>query len=234
MTAIGHRGAPRLERENTLESFAAAAERGAQWIETDVRVTADGVAVLVHDRTLTRLWGDERRVDELTAAQLAAVGRRDGRYRIPRLEEALAASDGWGSRLLLDVSCPEEGRAALAPALRTGRLDQVAFTGDPATMAEIRAAAPESVIAMTCKQAVLPSDGLLDAVRPDYFNQEHSVLDARLIDQLHGRGLRVSTYTVDDRHRMAELIRAGVDAIISNDIEALVGVIGAIADELPG
>ncbi|MEC8564798.1 MAG: glycerophosphodiester phosphodiesterase family protein, partial [Pseudomonadota bacterium] len=46
---IGHRGAARVAPENTLPGLAAAAEAGVRWVELDVKLTADDVAILMHD-----------------------------------------------------------------------------------------------------------------------------------------------------------------------------------------
>jgi len=56
MLAIGHRGAPKLAVENTLASIDAAIAAGARWVEVDVKLTRDRVPVLLHDRTLHRIW----------------------------------------------------------------------------------------------------------------------------------------------------------------------------------
>ena len=64
--AIAHRGDPVRHRENTLAAFRAAVEAGAGMVELDVRRTADGAAVVVHDPTLERLWGLRRRVADVT------------------------------------------------------------------------------------------------------------------------------------------------------------------------
>src|ERR1700761_745137 len=69
---IGHRGAPAYAPENTLESFREAHRRGAPWIETDVKLTADGVPVLMHDDSLKRTTGVDRLVAETRAADLPA------------------------------------------------------------------------------------------------------------------------------------------------------------------
>ncbi|WP_030559609.1 glycerophosphodiester phosphodiesterase family protein, partial [Streptomyces exfoliatus] len=65
VTAVAHRGDPYRARENTLRSVRSAVERGADAVEVDVRVTRDGVPVLLHDSTLERLWGQDVRLDRL-------------------------------------------------------------------------------------------------------------------------------------------------------------------------
>lgn len=94
--AIAHRGGALLAPENTAEAFRAAAAIGAELVETDLRLSADGALVCLHDADLTRIAGDPRRVAETDLATLRAL--------IPgmmTLDEAIAASAPLG--LLLDV-----------------------------------------------------------------------------------------------------------------------------------
>src|ERR1700675_2127017 len=89
--AIAHRGDPLVERENTLASFASAVAHGADMIELDLRRTRDGVIVVVHDATLTRLWGVDASVADLDLAAIEGIG--NGHDRIPTLREVLHAVD---------------------------------------------------------------------------------------------------------------------------------------------
>ncbi|TCR91038.1 glycerophosphodiester phosphodiesterase family protein [Rhizobium sp. BK376] len=98
---IAHRGGALLAAENSAEAFRAAEAAGADAVETDVRVTADGVHVCVHDADLQRLCGDPRTVAELDLATL-----RQLLPSVMTLPEAISASYPLG--LLLDVKLMEE------------------------------------------------------------------------------------------------------------------------------
>lgn len=93
---IAHRGASHDAPENTLASFQLAWEQGADGVEGDFMLTADGQIVCFHDVDTTRLAGQAGVVKELTLAQLQAldVGRWKGERwagaRIPTLRELLA------------------------------------------------------------------------------------------------------------------------------------------------
>ncbi|MBE0618231.1 MAG: glycerophosphodiester phosphodiesterase, partial [Proteobacteria bacterium] len=78
MEVFAHRGSSEEHPENTLEAFSAALREGATGIETDLRLTRDGVIVLLHDENLGRTAGDPRRVAELSAADLRRVRERTG------------------------------------------------------------------------------------------------------------------------------------------------------------
>lgn len=98
--AIAHRGGALLGPENTAEAFAAAIRAGAEIVETDLRFSADGALVCLHDADLARLAGNPRRVAESDLATLRAI--------LPgllTLDEAIRASAPLG--LLLDVKLHE-------------------------------------------------------------------------------------------------------------------------------
>ncbi len=94
--AIAHRGGALLAPENTAEAFRAAAAIGADIVETDLRVSADGALVCLHDADLARLAGDPRLVAETELTTLRGL-----LPAMMTLDEAIAASAPLG--LLLDV-----------------------------------------------------------------------------------------------------------------------------------
>lgn len=97
VTAVAHRGDPYRARENTLPSIRSALERGADAVEIDVRVTRDGVPVLLHDATLQRLWGHDLRLDRLSHEELTELTGGG----VPTLREALLAAGTH--RLMIDL-----------------------------------------------------------------------------------------------------------------------------------
>lgn len=87
---IAHRGASGLAPENTLESFRLGLELGAEAIEMDVRLSRDGVAVVIHDPTLDRTTDRSGAVAELTLDQIQAAKSGSG-ARVPTFREVLEA-----------------------------------------------------------------------------------------------------------------------------------------------
>jgi glycerophosphoryl diester phosphodiesterase len=112
MLLLAHRGDHRRAPENTLAAFAAAlAIPGVDGLELDVRASADGVAVVIHDASLTRVQGRRIRASRLTAVGLAAHG-------VPTLAAVLATCP---ADAFLDIELKEDlGEVALAP-LREAR-----------------------------------------------------------------------------------------------------------------
>lgn len=220
---VAHRGDPLLLRENTLPSVESAIRAGADWVEVDLKLSRDGVPVLLHDDTLTRLWGRDQRVDSLSWSdldRLTAAGS-DGEWRIPTLRQALRLSGDAGVPLMIDVPRPAEADAALALVLALDCLALTVFTGPPAALAGVRAAAPRACLAMSWESLLPPRPELLRRVRPDFFNLHHRLLTAGRIARLQRSGLKVSAWTVDGPKRMSALAATGIDAIISNDLRSL-------------
>ncbi|HSW41822.1 MAG TPA: glycerophosphodiester phosphodiesterase [Patescibacteria group bacterium] len=140
MLLLAHRGDHRRAPENTLAAFAAAlAIPGVDGLELDVRASADGIAVVIHDASLARVQGRRVRASRLTAAELAALG-------VPRLAEVLGTCP---PQAFLNVELKEDlGETALAP-IRAARgrpdggvVGTVVSSFDHAALAAVRRLQP--------------------------------------------------------------------------------------------
>ncbi|MEU8431633.1 glycerophosphodiester phosphodiesterase [Streptomyces sp. NPDC029216] len=220
LTAVGHRGDPYRVRENTLASIASAFARGADAVEIDVRLTRDGVPVLLHDETLERLWGHDVRLDAVTAPQLKELAGGG----IPTLREALTAA-GAG-RLMIDLpgATFEAVRTVVDLVRECGARDRTAYCAGPNTMLAVRAADPGAEIALTWTTLSPPRRVLIDAVSPRWLNYRFGLVSRELTDALHRDGLLVSAWTADTKRSMRALIRAGVDSVTTNRLDALAAV----------
>ncbi|MFJ8494038.1 glycerophosphodiester phosphodiesterase [Streptomyces sp. NPDC094038] len=218
VTAVAHRGDPYRFRENTLDSLRSALRRGADAVETDVRLTRDGVPVLLHDETLKRLWGHDRPLRALSADEV--WGLTEG--GVPTLAQALAATEG--SRLMLDLPGDPGERAVariVGVARECGAADRVYYTGDAVTMLAVRAADPSAEIALTRKTAAPVRPALLDVIRPRYLHYRFTLLDRALAEHVHRSGRLVSCWTPDTRRSMRRLLDTGVDSITTNRVDLL-------------
>ena len=102
---IGHRGASGHERENTLEAFQRAAELGAEMWELDTQLTRDGVVVVSHDDHLERVFGVDRRISQMTAAELATL---EG-VNVPTFEGVAALARRTNTGLYIELKEPGTG-----------------------------------------------------------------------------------------------------------------------------
>ncbi|WP_124289377.1 glycerophosphodiester phosphodiesterase [Streptomyces goshikiensis] len=220
LTAVGHRGDPYRVRENTLPSIGSAFARGADAVEIDVRLTRDGVPVLLHDETLQRLWGHDVRLDAVTAPQLKELTGGG----IPTLRDALTAA-GAG-RLMIDLpgASPEGVRTVVGLVRDCGARERTYYCAGARTMLAVRAADPDAEIALTWTSLSPPRRALIDALSPAWLNYRFGLVSRELTDALHREGLLVSAWTADTRRTMRRLIAAGVDSVTTNRLDALEGV----------
>ncbi|MFI8950873.1 glycerophosphodiester phosphodiesterase [Streptomyces sp. NPDC053750] len=218
VTAVAHRGDPYRFRENTIASLRSALRCGADAVETDVRLTRDGVPVLLHDETLKRLWQQDRPLRALSAEEVRELTAG----RVPTLAEALAATDG--SRLMLDLPGMPGERAArrIVDVVRAcGAADRVYYCAGPVSMLAVRAADPAAEIALTWTTAAPPRPALLAAVRPRWLNYRFGLVDRALAERVHRDGHLLSVWTPDTRRTMRRLRALGVDSITTNRIDVL-------------
>lgn len=221
VSAVAHRGDPYRIRENTLPSIRSALERGADAVEIDVRVTRDGVPVLLHDATLERLWGHDLRIDRLTHREVTELTGGG----VPTLGAALLAAGGH--RVLVDLpgSTDASVPVVVAAVRDCGASGRAYYCAGPAAMLRVRKADPDAEIALTWTTLAPPRPGLLEAVRPRWLNYRFGLVDRELTDRLHRDGLLVSAWTADTGRTMRRLVGAGVDSITTNRVGLLRRVI---------
>ncbi|NKI45461.1 glycerophosphodiester phosphodiesterase [Streptomyces physcomitrii] len=225
VTAVAHRGVPYLARENTLDSLRLALELGADAVEFDVRLTRDGLPVVLHDASLKRLWGHERALRSLTAKEVAELTGGG----VPSLTEALAATGG--ARVMVDVpgATAADVRRIVAAVQEAGAADRAYYTAATEQMLRVRAADPAAEIALTWTSLAPPRPGVLAAVAPRWLNYRFGLVDRDLVRRVHDNGLLVSAWTPDTRRSMRRLLAAGVDSLTTNRLDVLLALRGAAA-----
>jgi glycerophosphoryl diester phosphodiesterase len=228
----GHRGASALAVENTMAAFRRARADGADGVELDVRLSADGAVVVFHDDDLRRLADRPERVDRLTLLELRGVRARG--EPIPTLDEVLEELAGLTVNVEIKAGdrLPPRGLVdAVARVIRRHRADEVLVSSfNPLALLELRARAPSVVIGLLFHrdQARPLREGwsrhLLGAraVHP-----EHVLVDEERVARWHREGRAVNVWTVDDPGELARMARAGVDAVIANDPGAARAAIAA-------
>jgi glycerophosphoryl diester phosphodiesterase len=222
VVAIAHRGEPVGHRENTLPAFAAAVASGADMVEIDLRRTRDEVIVVLHDQTLERLWGLGVSAGDVDLADVVALG--EGDVRIPTLSDVLAAVP---LPLMVDFTRREVVPGGLEAVQSAGALDRCLFvTGNVAALQQLRARSAEARIGLTWTDGPEPPLELLHELGAEYWNPMFGLVTTDGVAAVHDAGLRVSTWTVDTAEDTTRMLEAGVDAIVSNRIAALVAHLG--------
>jgi glycerophosphoryl diester phosphodiesterase len=200
---LGHRGEPVGHGENTLAGFAAALGCGADGVELDVQVTADGVPVVIHDATLDRTTSARGRVDALTRAQLPP--------EVPSLRDVLLAMRGHVIAVELKPSYDAD------PTLAVRVLECIAETGtddDAMVLAFDHRHLAAGASLLRGRGVMLFRDPPQAPSKPVALWWEH--ITPELCAQVP-----VLAWTVDDVDAASALQRMGVAAIISNRPRAL-------------
>jgi glycerophosphoryl diester phosphodiesterase len=215
---ISHRTNMGTSPENSLAGIAAALADGVDGIEIDVRASADGVPLLLHDATLARTHADARSLATLTAVEAGTLG-------IPTLDEALATLAGRDGACFLCIEVKERGLGeAVARSVRAADAAGWCWVWafDPEAGRECRAALPEVPVALNVSPGSPERYGYASAVEECVRSGFAAIsLDRRLVTpeivrEAHGRGLLVFTWTVDEPDEITRVLNADVDGVCGN------------------
>ena len=240
---IAHRGGAKESTENTIEAFQRAARIGAAGIETDIRLTRDGVVVVYHDDRFGRVEGlapaqqtrliSDMTYAELTAGTLAPVGEDQGGRRVPAFEDLLA-------HITTGILNVELKRCAKFDDL----VDKtVRILKRYAAIDRVVLEAPDLKTAQKLREELGPRIKL--HINPGYdtsvpFNvslekvlefKPHSIsvyykkASIELIEQAHKAGVEVWVWTLDSPEIAGAMAALGVDAIKTDVPLRLVGVL---------
>ena len=238
---VAHRGASADQPENTLLAFEAAARAGADVIEFDLRLTADGVPVVLHDEDLSRTTDGTGLVRETTMADLKGLDASAGRgprQEVPTLAEALDAIGRTSAGVDIEVKSlggPDPGRHELLEAVlevvRAARFPGPVLVSsfNGLTLQRCRELAPGLPTGFLSAAAIDPMSALTyvrQAGHDFLLPQAESLLEAGrgFVDECHEAGVRLGTWTVDDESMMERLFGWGVDAVASNRPDLAVAV----------
>jgi glycerophosphoryl diester phosphodiesterase len=218
---IAHRGHSARHVENTLEAYRAAVAAGADLVETDARMTADGVVIASHDPDLTRLAGNPAAIATTTSETLTAIMRANN-IRLPTLAEALATICPH-RHALIDVKTPDLAiiDAVVAVIEQAGVLDRV-WVGvrDLVQVAHARLQAPGIRVL-----AFLPDKGNPDhyeAAGASAFRIWEGALDGKVAAGLLGRvSVWVTAGGDGTGRRVGDVDEDGLDAILARSPQAV-------------
>ncbi len=226
---IAHRGASGHAPENTMAAFRLADEQGADAIELDAKLSADGVIVIHHDATLDRTtsgsgplnqqsWSDLRNLD--------AGSKFDNRFageRIPTLRQVL---EELGGKLLINIELtnyvrPWDRLPELAAELVIGfgLEKRILFSSfNPVALKSVKKQAPEIPAGLL----LLPQEPfwirrLLRSIIPhEALNLQTKLVTPQIVESEHAKGRPINVWTVNEEQRMREMIEIGVDGLITD------------------
>ncbi|MBS0221070.1 MAG: glycerophosphoryl diester phosphodiesterase [Proteobacteria bacterium] len=223
---IGHRGAAAYAPENTLESFREARRRGATWVETDVKLTADGVPILMHDASLKRTTGVDRLVSRTKAADLPK--------EVPTFEAAIDCFRELGLGCNVEIK-PCEGREEETARVAVETLRRCWPGTLPAPLlssfkdASLRAAhvaAPEFARALLIDTLADDWRPRAEAVAAVGINTNGKKLTAPRAVEVLKAGYLLSVYTIDDGDVAKALVGMGVQCVITDAPDTILAALG--------
>ncbi|RLJ70338.1 glycerophosphoryl diester phosphodiesterase [Hydrogenivirga caldilitoris] len=213
--AVGHRGIPALELENTLPSIRKAVDLGADIVEVDVQRTKDDVLILSHDENLKRTYGVDINVREALWEELKGIKKGD--YGIARLEDAFDVVAGRAG-MFVEIKHPEDTHHVFELIERKGVKDWVAVISFHLEVMEELKGKLITGLVYSKPPGMIPQakKAGCSIVLPKYM-----LATQKAVDFAHRLKLFVVAWTVNDLAKARELWDRGVDGIATDDIRIL-------------
>jgi len=242
---IAHRGGSNLAPENTMAAFQNALNLGVDMIEIDIEQTIDSVVVVIHDTKVDRTTNGKGKVDSLTYSYIKTLDAGswyDSRFKgekISTLEEVLQAVNGKAT-VLIEIKSGDE----LYPGIEKRTVEAIQhFNAHSWTIVQsFNKKTVERVKILDNKivtyyllgrnfmsyyhslQAKIKKNKIQEFLY-DGIAVHYSMLNAASVDSVKQMGLGVFTWTVDEEDDMTKMIEFGVDGIITDSPDKLIGLI---------
>lgn len=229
--ALAHRGGGGLAPENTLAAFALTTDLGFRYLESDLRLTADGHLVCFHDATLDRVTDARGPLAARTLAELRRV-RVCGRETIPTLDEALEAFPD--TCFSVDLKDERAIGPLVATLKRPGVAERLCIAGAwDRWLVDVREEVPGVATTLGWRSLTVLIACARAGIRPPRHIATAPFAHVpvrlgrlrihveRVVEMAHDLGVRVVTWTVDDAESMHQLLDLGVDAVITDRPDVL-------------
>jgi glycerophosphoryl diester phosphodiesterase len=239
---IAHRGYSARAPENTLAAIETAIAAGADAVEFDLHVSADGVPVLFHDHLLERTSsgsGPLRDVSYLELGKLDAgswFGPHFAGERIPRFADALQRSRGRVARIYPEVKHygGRDDLDAMVEAVREADLvpSTVFISMDWGALGQMRGAHPDLNIGYIVEH-LDRAHAAIDRAAGDAhalvdFDARILLANPALVESAHRGGVELAVWTVDDRTTASRLFHLGIRRITTNRVSDLLAWKGTL------
>ena len=235
-----HRGASAYAPENTLESFALAAQMRADGVELDVHLTKDGEVVVCHDEKIDRTSNGTGAIADMTYAQLLGFSFDNGmeKYagaKLPTLRQVYELLEPAGLTVNVELKTDDiwyEGieEKCLAIAAECGMTQRVIYSSfNHKSLQRLLALDPQAETGLLYYKPLEGGDDSAYAVAQKAFAVHPHWKFCHIegyMPSMKAKGVRVHPWTVDDPDEMRALIDLGVDALITNKPDVALRVLG--------
>lgn len=217
---IAHRGFALMAPENTLAAFSQALDLGYHALEFDLRLTKDGVPVVLHDATLDRTTDGTGPVADLVLADITGLNAAARRpewppQRIPLFEQVVALAKTKGARIYPEIKAPADA-AGIAEMMRVvrdlGYEDHTCFCSfELDHLRSVRAKAPTLALGLIGSDiAQLAAFAELGGDRTLMLRRRHLLENEGWVDACRAAGVDVSAWLVASQSQVRALARADV------------------------
>ncbi|WP_312854742.1 glycerophosphodiester phosphodiesterase family protein [Agromyces agglutinans] len=236
---LAHRGLALDVPENTPAAFAAATAVGVQYVETDVHLSRDGVAVVAHDPALDRVAARTESVADLTMDELRAVDLGAGHGFAP-LDEVLDAFPTL--RFNVDVKVEAAVEATVDAVRRTAAADRVLLTSFSdarrrrlaSLVPGVATSAGRGGVIRAWAASLLGGRAMMrwalagaDATQVPERVGPLPLVSRRFVERVHTAGAEVHVWTVNDPVDMGRLLDLGVDGLVTDRCDLALPLIRA-------
>ncbi|MBP3618574.1 MAG: hypothetical protein J6J38_11110 [Lachnospiraceae bacterium] len=217
-----HRGASYGAPENTEAAVLLAIEEGADYVEIDVRMTADGIPVLLHDRALFRTTGIINYIDHVTYAELAtydAGGRYGEKYAGETVPDLKGILEAYGKKTSFNIELKNGDDIRLVDAVVAlielyGLEERCVVTS--ASYVQLEQVKRVNARIKTGYILSLVYGEIYGYDAADFFSVRSGYVTESMIKQAHKQGKEVHAWTVNKAHELKKMKEMGVDNVITD------------------
>ena len=232
---IAHRGAVEDAPENSLNAFQIAYEKQADGIELDVRLSKDGIAVVLHDRLVDRTTDGRGPVGTFTFGELKALNggsyqqSQFNHFKIPSLAEVFDSVPkeflivvelkvrGWGVKPLV--------AAVIETVRKYNRWESTLISSfNPVSLFAVRLMEPRLKRGyIWCAKHPFPiSERWLSPIaQPHWMNPDLDTFTPKVLAHFHNQGKPVLAWDIDSCRNLTALAAMGLDAIVTDKLSEL-------------
>ena len=224
---FGHRGSPCYITENTIASFEKALDQKVDGLEFDVRCTKDKKVIIFHDKNLKRLAGKNKNIKSLTLHEIKKIKLKNG-AEIPRLQEVVPLLQ---KTKVVNIEIKSDSLfsgfdtiPAVIDFIKINNLEKkcIISSFNPLILLKIKIRSPEMIIGYLYNKKTIFHTWYnlvwITRVRPDSLHIHYSLLDSWIVKWSKRQGLKINSYTVNDKK---VLKKTKIDGVFTDNKEYL-------------